>query len=62
MAEYDLVFEKLAEALETETDTFRVSLTTPITDAGPEEMQEIEELRRLAEELEEPEPSTFAST
>ena len=60
MADYDLVFEKLAEALESET--FRASLTTPIAEAGPEEMQEIEEIRRLAEELEEPESSTFAST
>ena len=59
--EYTLVFEKLREVIETETAC--VQLLVPNAAAGVvEEMQEIEEIRRLAEELAEPELSTFAST
>ena len=61
MADHDVVFDKLAEALEAEPETFRLSLSIPDADAV-EEMQEIEELRRLAEVLDEPEPSSYAST
>ena len=61
MANYDLVFDKLAEALEAEPETFRLSRSVSESDAV-EEMQEIEELRRLADVLEEPEPSSYAST
>ncbi len=60
MPEFDLVFDKLREALETETMT--ASYVPLSTDADTEEMDGIEELRRIVEELEEPEPTTFAST
>ena len=61
MADHDVVFEKLAEALEAEPETFRLSHSMP--DAHTvEEMQEIEEIRRLAEVLDDPEPSSYAST
>ena len=55
------MFDKLREVIETETAC--VQLLVPNAAAGVvEEMQEIEEIRRLAEELAEPELSTFAST
>ena len=57
--EYALVFDKLREVIETET----AHLSVPSADAGGiEEMQEIDEIRRMAEVLSEPEPSTFTST
>ena len=57
--EYALVFEKLREAIETET----AHLLVPNTDEGEvEEMQAIDEIRRVAEALVEPELSTFTST
>ena len=57
--EYTFVFDKLQEVIETET----AHLLVPNADAGEvEEMQEIEEIRRVAEELVEPDPSTFTST
>ena len=59
MADHDVVFEKLAEALDAESDTFRLSRST--SDAV-EEMREIEEIRRLAELVDEPEPTSYAST
>ena len=60
-ADYTIVFDKLREVIETETAC--VQLLVPNAAAGVvEEMQEIEEIRRLAEELAEPELSTFAST
>ena len=59
--DYVIVFDKLREVIETETAC--VQLLVPNAAAGVvEEMQEIEEIRRLAEELAEPEFSTFAST
>jgi uncharacterized protein with von Willebrand factor type A (vWA) domain len=61
MADHDVVFDKLAEALEAEPETFRLSRSIPDADAV-EEMQEIEEIRRLAEVLDEPQPSSYAST
>ena len=62
-ADYTIVFDKLREVIETETETACVQLLVPNAAAGVvEEMQEIEEIRRLAEELAEPELSTFAST
>ena len=61
MADYNVVFVKLTEALEAEPETFRLSSAT--LDVDPvQELQEIEEIRRLAEFLVEPEPSTYAST
>ena len=59
-ADYTIVFDKLREVIETETAC--VQLLVPNAAAGVEEMQEIEEIRQLAEELAEPELSTFAST
>ena len=62
-ADYTIVFDKLWEVSETETETACVQLLVPNAAAGVvEEMQEIEEIRQLAEELAEPELSTFAST
>ena len=61
MADHDVVFEKLAEALEAEPEVVRLSPSTPDIDAV-RELEEIEEIRRLAEVLEEPEPSTYATT
>ena len=61
MADHNVVFAKLAEALEAEPETFRLSHSIPDADAV-EEVQEIEEIRRLAEVLDEPEPSSYAST
>ena len=64
-ADYTIVFDKLREVIETETETETacVQLLVPNAAVGVvEEMQEIEEIRRLAEELAEPELSTFAST
>ncbi len=56
--EYTLVFDKLREVIETET----AHLLVPDDEGEVEEMQKIEELRRVAEALVEPEPSTFTST
>ncbi len=59
-ADYTLVFDKLRETTETETETARIQLSMPdADDAGIEEMREINELQRMAEELAEPETSTF---
>ena len=57
---HDVVFEKLSEALEAEPDAFLPSHSSAPT--AVEEMQEIEEIRQLAEVLGEPEPSSYAST
>ena len=56
--EYTLVFDKLREVIETET----AHLLVPDDEGEVEEMQEIDEIRRVAEALVEPEPSTFTST
>ena len=56
--EYTLVFDKLREVIETET----AHLLVPDNDGEVEEMQEIDEIRRVAEALVEPAPSTFTST
>ena len=57
--EYDLVFDKLREVIETETAYL---LIPNADDEEVEEMQEIDEIRRMSEALAEPEQSTFAST
>ena len=60
-ADYTLVFDKLREVIETETA--HVQFLTPNRDEGDvDEMQEIDEIRRVAEALAEPEPSMFTST
>lgn len=59
MADYDVVFVKVAEAVDEEPETFHLS--TPDADADGE-MQELEEIRRLVDVLDEPEFSTYAST
>ena len=57
--EYAIVFDKLRGVIETET----AHLLVPNADDGEvEEMQEIDEIRRVTEALVEPEPSTFTST
>ena len=57
--EYALVFDNLREVIETET----AHLLVPNADKGEvEEMQEIDEVLRLAEALVELEPLTFVST
>ena len=61
--DYAIVFDKLKEVTETETETANVRLlVTNADDVGFEEIQEIDEIRRLVEALEEPEISTFSST
>ena len=63
--DYAIVFDKLKEVIETETETetANVRLLVPnADDVGFEEIQEIDEIRRLVEALEEPETSTFSST
>ncbi len=61
--DYTIVFDKLKEVIETETDTANVRLLVPnADDVGFEEIQEIDEIRRLVEALEEPDTSTFSST
>ena len=57
--EYTLVFDKLREVIETETAHL---LVPDADDREVEEMQKIDEIRRVAEALVEPEPSTFTST
>ena len=60
-SEYAIVFGKLREVLETETG--RVQILAPnADDKEVEEMREIDEIRRMADALEEQDPSTFAST
>ena len=59
--DYAIVFDKLKEVTETETANVRL-LVTNADDVGFEEIQEIDEIRRLVEALEEPEISTFSST
>ena len=56
--DYTLVFDKLREVIETETA--HVQLLVP--NATAEEVEEIDEIRQVAEELAEPEPSLFTST
>ena len=54
--DYTLVFDKLREVIETETA--HVQLLVPNAAAEEvEEMKEIDEIRQVAEELAEPEPS-----
>ena len=63
--DYAIVFDKLKEVIETETETetANVRLLVPnADDVGFEEIQEIDEIRRLVEALEEPDTSTFSST
>ncbi len=61
--DYAIVFDKLKEVIEIETETANVRLLVPNPDdVGFEEIQEIDEIRRLVEALEEPETSTFSST
>lgn len=60
-ADYTIVFDKLREAIEIETA--RMQLPAPAAGEGEsEEMREIDEIRRMAEELAEPDSSTFSST
>ena len=55
MNNYDIVFEKLAEATAAEEPL--VKLETSV-----QELDEIEELRRFSAELQEPEPCSFTTT
>ena len=61
ITDYTLVFDKLREVIETETA--HVQLLVPNAAAEEvEEMKEIDEIRQVAKELAEPEPSLFTST
>ena len=63
--DYSIVFDKLKEVIETETETetANVRLLVPnADDVGFEEIQEIDEIRRMVEALEEQDISTFSST
>jgi hypothetical protein len=56
MYNYDLVFEKLAEAIKEE------KATAPKKDANVDELDEIEQLRRFSADLLEAEPASFTTT
>ena len=60
-ADYTLVFDKLREVIETET-AYVQFLVPNAADGVVEEMQKIDEVRRLAEALAEPDLSTFTNT
>ena len=55
MNNYDIVFEKLAEVTVDEEPLIK-------HEASVQELDEIEELRRFAAELQEPEPCSFTTT
>ena len=55
-ADYTIVFKKLDEALTAAPDLARP------TELDPNELDEINELRRLAAEISDPEPSSYTST
>ncbi len=58
MNNYEIVFEKLAEATEDEEPVE----TLVKREASVQELDEIEELRRFSAELQEPEPCSFTTT
>jgi hypothetical protein len=57
MNNYDIVFEKLAEAVKEETAVIRIG-----SEPTASELDEIEELRRFSAELMEPEPISLTTT
>lgn len=62
-ADYTIVFDKLREAIEIETETAHMRLPAPAAgEAEADEIREIDEIRRMAEELAEPDSSTFSRT
>lgn len=62
-ADYTIVFDKLREAIEIETETAHMRLPAPAAgEAEADEIREIDEIRRIAEELAEPDSSTFSRT
>ena len=58
MAEFDIVFEKLAE-LRTQDDENAIAVGATVTSS---ELDEIEELRRFSAEIQEPQPPSFTTT
>ena len=58
MPDFDIVFEKLHEQMLQDGSTLRVVETMP----SPNELDEIDELRRLSAEIQEPDPSSFTTT
>ncbi len=59
MAEFDIVFEKLAEVLALDGEDGAITVKATVTSS---ELDEIEELRRFSAELQEPEPPSFTMT
>jgi hypothetical protein len=57
MAEFDIVFEKLSELLEDSSDPVG-DTTLPV----PDELDEIDELRRFAAELKDVDPIAYTTT
>jgi len=57
MDEFDIVFEKLTEMATTEANT-----QLGASGVSPEELDEIEELRRFAADLKQPELPTFTTS
>jgi hypothetical protein len=55
MANYDIVFEKLKELSEGDPSVV-------LKEATVQELDEIEELRRFAADIQEPEPCSFTTT
>ncbi len=58
MADFDIVFEKLAELTRDGEDT-AITVSATVTSS---ELDEIEELRRFSAEIQEPEPPSFTMT
>ena len=62
MAEFDIVFEKLAEVLTLDGEDGAITVKATVTSITSSELDEIEELRRFSAELQEPEPPSFTMT
>lgn len=56
MNSFDILFEKITEAVREDHDEF------PQDEPTTQELDEIEELRRFSAELQEPEPCSFTTT
>jgi len=60
MPEFDIVFEKLNEILQEAEG--KQSLVVEHVSTSARELDEIEELRRLSAEIQEPDPPSFTTT
>jgi len=60
--DFDLVFEKLAELVATDEGRHQLTVHVAAAPAAELELDEIDELRRLSDEIREPEPTSFTTT